>query len=86
MRNHRRNQRKLESENMHLVTLECRNCESAVSFASDFMADENPTHSEMQHHMDLNFLANCGGCFSRSWEVYSIKPAVNPHRTQELFA
>ena len=65
---------------MNLVTLSCKECNAAaVSFASDFMADAAPTVDEMQQYIDLNFLAKCGVCYTRAWEVYSVKPAASPH-------
>lgn len=71
-------------ENMHIVTLECRNCETNVEQSTPFMADEKPTQTDMQFYFDRNFLAQCWHCCSRNWDVVAIKEAVCPHGALDI--
>ena len=57
---------------MHLVTLDCRECDTEIEFASNLNIEE-PTLNEMQTHMDTMFVARCGGCFACDWEVTSVQ-------------
>lgn len=62
---------------MRVVTLECRGCGTSPTFAVDFDTDNEDTKiSDMQFHMDINFLANCGSCQSRAWEVTDVRKPV----------
>lgn len=66
---------------MNLVTLECRECRGRanpdifrpVEFASQFMADEQPTVGEVQQHMDMFYKAICYDCGTRDWEVTKVR-------------
>jgi hypothetical protein len=55
---------------MRVVTLQCRECESTPTFATEYSSDEV---ADMQSHMDVNFVARCGDCFACDWEVTEIR-------------
>lgn len=58
----------------HMIKLECRDCDSPpVEFASDAPYD-TPSIEEMQEHVDSQFVARCGHCFSGNWEVLEVNP------------
>lgn len=66
------------------IALECRDCQTTVNYASDFMSGETPTLVETQYHVDYNFLARCWHCFACNWEVLGTSPTMQPHGQIEI--
>lgn len=61
------------------VSLNCRECRSHnddvhVSFASKFEPNPGTEIEDTQAYMDINYLATCGGCSRRDWEVTKVEP------------
>lgn len=62
---------------MQLVTLQCRNCTDPpmiVTFASEFVPTTKFAVQDTQVHMDTQFVAVCGLCNKRNWEVTKVSP------------
>jgi len=66
---------------MKMVTLECRECATSTTFASEFEPHEATKIEDMQQHMDVNFVARCGSCFGCDWEVTAVEKYKKPEIT-----
>lgn len=62
-----------------VATLECRDCSSAVSFASSFEPNDGTEIDDTQYHMDKQFVARCSHCFACNWEVTDVKRVVGEY-------
>ncbi len=67
------------------VGLDCRNCGQHVHFASEFEPGEHELE-DTQEHMDKMFVARCGSCFDKDWEVTDVKHIESKHGTHRVYA
>ena len=57
---------------MRTVTLQCRRCAARpITFGIYFEPLPHSEIADLQHHMDMNLKATCGGCGKVDWEVVS---------------